>query len=114
MSNGTSELIEALKKAGQALAKQITDASELTVETLWVVADENGEVKWHDAKPVARTTIQLDGDSTLIVPVKLVGEQMIIQQELLTIHESNVQNARLYREKIYEMIMEAIKEISGR
>jgi hypothetical protein len=113
MSNGTTDLTDALKKAAGELAKQISDASELRVETLWVLADENGDVTWEDAKPVALTTIQLDGDSKLILPLKKEGESTVVRRDLLEIHDGNVQNARAYREKIYDMIMEAVRETGG-
>lgn len=113
MSNGTTDLNDALKKAAGELAKQISDASELRVETLWVMADENGDVNWEEAKPVALTTVQLDGDSKLIVPLKMEGESTVLRRDLLEIHDGNVQNARAYRDKIYDMIMEVVREAAG-
>jgi len=114
MSDETPDLTTALKKAAEELAKQLSDASELRVETLWVLADSNGDVNWEAAKPVALTTIQLDGDSKLIVPMTKEGENFILRRDLLNVHEGNVQSARAYREKIYDIIMEVVKEVRGR
>jgi hypothetical protein len=113
MSNGTTtDLAAALKKAGQDLAKQISDASELQVETKWVLADEKGDVDWAAAKPVARTTISLD--SQLIIPLSKEGDTLVVRKDLLALHEANVANARAYREKLYDMIYNAALELGGR
>ncbi len=116
MSNGTTitDLTTALKKAGEELAKQISDASELTVETKWVMANENGDVDWNTAKPVARTIIMLDGDSELIIPMTKEGEALVVRHDLLALHEANVANARAYREKLFDMIYNTAREIRGR
>ena len=115
MSNGTTtDLTTALKKAGEDLAKQISDASELQIVTKWVMADENGDVDWATAKPVARTVINLDGDSELIIPMTKEGGTLIVRQDLLALHETNVANARAYREKLYDMIYNVARELRGR
>jgi hypothetical protein len=115
MSNGTTtDLATALKKAGEELAKQISDASELQVETKWVLADEKGDVDWTAAKPAARTTVKLDGDSELIVPMSKEGDTLVVRKDLLALHETNVANARAYREKLYDMIYKAAMELGGR
>ena len=116
MSNGTTttDLATALKRAGEELARQISDASELQVETKWVMADENGDVDWKAAKPVARTTIMLDGDSELIIPMPKEGDTLVVRRDLLALHETNVSNARAFREKLYDMIYKVAQEIRGR
>lgn len=114
MSNGTTDLTAAIKKAGQELAKQISDASDLQVETKWVLADENGDVDWTAAKPAARTIVKLDGDSELIVPMTKEGDVLVVRKDLLELHEANVANARAYREKLYDMIYNAALELRGR
>ncbi len=110
----TTDLPTALRRAGEELARQISDATELQIETKWVMAAENGDVRWEDAKPVARTTISLDGDSELIIPMKKEGDMLVIRQDLLDLHQGNVQSARAYREKIYDLILSVAREISGR
>jgi hypothetical protein len=115
MSNGTTtDLATALRKAGEELAKQISDASELQIETKWVLADEKGDVDWTTAKPAARTTISLDGDSELIIPMVKEGDTLVVRKDLLALHEANVANARAYREKLYDMIYNAALELGGR
>lgn len=115
MSNETtSDLTTALKNAGQELAKQISDASELKVETKWVMASESGDVDWNTARPVARTIVQLDGDSELIIPMTKEGDALVIRRDLLLLHEGNVANARAYREKLYDIILSVAREIRGR
>ena len=115
MSNGTtSDLTVALKKAAEELAKQISDASELRVETKWVMASDSGDVDWSTARPVARTIVQLDGDSELIIPMTKEGDALVIRRDLLVLHEGNVANARAYREKLYDIILSVAREIRGR
>lgn len=110
----TTDLTTALKKAGAELAKQISDATELHIETKWVLADEDGDVDWQTAKPAALTTISLDGDSELTVPMTNEGGILVVRRDLLELHETNVANARFYREKLYDMIYNAALELSGR
>jgi hypothetical protein len=115
MSNGTTtDLIAALRKAGEELARQISDASELQVETNWVIADDNGAVDWSTARPVARTILKLDGDSELIIPMQKERDALVIRHDLLAFHEANVASARAYREKLYDMILSVTREIRGR
>jgi hypothetical protein len=47
------------------------------------------------------------------VPLKKEGEGTVLRRDLLEIHDGNVQNARVYREKIYDMIMEVVREAAG-
>jgi hypothetical protein len=110
----TNDLPTALRKAAQELARQISEATTLEVVTKWVIAAENGAVDWEAARPVARTRVQLDGDSELIIPMAKEGDSLVIRQDLLAMHESNVQNARGYREKLYDMILDVAREIRAR
>ncbi len=94
MSNGTTDLTAALKKAGEELAKQISDASELQVVTKWVLADEKGDVDWTPPSLPPAPPSQLDGDSELIVPMSKEGDTLVVRKDLLALHEANVANAR--------------------
>ena len=101
MSNGTTtDLTTALKKAGAELAKQISDASELQIETKWVLADEKGDVDWTTAKPAARTTIKLDGDSELIVPMSKEGDSLVVQTRAYRPWSDNIYVGRVSRKPL--------------
>jgi hypothetical protein len=108
------DLLTSLRRAGEELAKQINDATELTVETKFVVIDEDGSVDWSKVVPIARTTVKLDGDTELIVPLSRQGDNLVVRKDLLELHDSNVANARAYREKLYDMIVGVAHEITGR
>ena len=115
MANETAiDLPAALKKAGEELARQISDATELLVDTKYVLVDDTGNVDWNKSTPVARTVVKLDGDTELIIPMTKQGDTLVLRKDLLELHNNSVTSARAYREKLYDMMMSVAREIAGR
>lgn len=104
------DLGEALRNAAQELARQITDASELTIETKFIVIEEGEEPTL-----VAKSTIQLDGDTTLTIPMRREASGALVRDEgLLELHLGNVDNAIAYRANILETILETVRSVRTR
>ena len=104
------DLSEALRSAAQELARQIEDASELTVETKYVVLEESEEPTL-----VARTTIELDGDMEVVVPMRREASGALVRDEgLLDFHQGNVDNAIAYRANLLDTILDVARTVRSR
>jgi hypothetical protein len=105
----TSDLMQALRQAGQELARQISDASALHVETYITIVDEDsGE------QLIASTEINLDGDTRVVIPVRREGNTLVRDMDLLELHQVSVDNAIAYRAKLVDQIMEVARQVRGR
>jgi hypothetical protein len=104
------DLGEALRSAAQELARQINDASELTVETKYIVLEESEEPTL-----VARTTIELDGDTEVVIPMRREASGALVRDEgLLEFHLGNVENAIAYRANLLDTILEVARTVRSR
>lgn len=105
----TQDLQVALRQAASALAQQLSDATSLKVETLYVKVGDDGTANFKDARPVASTTIELDGDTTMIVPVRDEGGILVRDDALLQVHLDSVKNAIDYRQKLLEAMFNLVR-----
>jgi hypothetical protein len=108
----TSNLQEALKQAASKLAEQISEATQLNVQTFTTLIDEDGKA----AKPqlVAETTIDLDGDTKLTIPMRKDAGALVVEAGLLELHLGSVQNAIKYRETLLQNILNVVKTVRER
>jgi hypothetical protein len=105
----TSDLMQALRQAGQELARQISDASALHVETYIAIVDEDsGE------QLIASTDINLDGDTRVVIPVRREGNTLVRDMELLELHQVSVDNAVAYRAKLVDQIIQVARQVRSR
>ena len=107
----TSDLQAALRNAAAILAQQISNVTTLKVETKWVEVSDAGEYKFEDARPVASTHIELNGDTTLVIPMKRENGVLVRDDELLQVHLGSVQNAIEYRNKLLDAIIGVVKQL---
>ena len=105
-----NDLENSIRRATERIAKYVEDVATLTVETGYVQLGANADVDFAQAKPAARTTIRLDGDCQLIVPMQ-TGEsgQLEIDASLFTLHERNVNTAIEYRARILDALLSALQ-----
>jgi hypothetical protein len=104
-----NELNNALKSAADKIAKYVDEVSTMTVETRFVDIDA-GTVDFDQARPVARTVVRLDGDSSTIVPMRKNADGvMAVDADLFELHERNVATAIDYRSQIMDALLQAIK-----
>ncbi len=100
-----------LRQAAETIARYVEDAATLTVETQYVLVEENGDINFDQAKPMAKTVIKLDGDSSLIAPMRLRDGRLELDADLMRLHESNVQTAIDYRARMLSSLLEMMQSI---
>ena len=96
----------ALNKIAGKLVEYVEDAATLNVVTQSV--DINKSTDFKDAKPVARTEIKFDGDSTTVVPVRSTPNGEEIDNALFNLHGQNVSLAIQYRQNILNALISAL------
>ena len=107
MANG---LESSIREIASKVVKYVEDVSEMKVETKYVQIGAGGTVDFAQAKPVARTTIKLDGDSEAVIPLRQPTEgRFEVDSVLLDIHKSNVTTAIDYRARILSALMSAVQ-----
>jgi len=105
----TTDLVQALRQAGQELARQISDASGLQVQTFFTVVGENTEPAL-----VASTKIELDGDTDTVIPLRREADSLVRDIDLLELHQVSVENAIAYREKLLDQILDLARQARTR
>ena len=105
----TQDLQVALRQAASTLAQQLSDASSLKVETLYVKIGDDGTTNFKEARPVASTTIELDGDTTMIIPVRDEGGILVRDDALLELHLNSVKSAIEYRQQLLEAMFNLVR-----
>ena len=100
MSNGQENQTwkQSIENAITALLAALGDTSKLTVETrILPVGAEETEQDNYKGKLVARTIMEVDGDTYVGLPVTEKGE---VQKELLDLHNQNLDRAMQYRSEL--------------
>jgi hypothetical protein len=105
-----SELESNVRNAFEKLAKALSDASELIVETRYVVVESSAQEDLDQSRLVAKTVIQIDGDHHTTIPMrKLESEQLVVDEDLLEIHRESVASAIDYRMQALETLIDLVK-----
>jgi len=101
-----NEMETALKNIAASVAQYVKDASVMAVETRYVEVGEGGSADFDKAKPAARTTIKLDGDSETVLPMrKNEAGVAVVDSELFELHQQNVNTAIQYRASILNALL---------
>ena len=97
----TTEVKEALKNVADQIAKYVTDAATLKVETSTV------EIGGKDAAQLAASTIiKLDGDSASVLPMKKGADGILtVDTTIYALHQENVKAASDYRTGILNSLL---------
>ncbi len=105
-----NEFENAVKSAAATVAKYVDDAAELTVETKFVEAGQQGFSDFNSAMPAARTIIRLDGDCEVVAPMRKTENGVLeVDTGLFELHQKNVQTAIDYRARILDALLGVIK-----
>ncbi len=105
-----ADLETSLRQAAETIARYVEDAATLTVETQYVIVDDQGDIDFAQAKPAARTIIKLDGDSSLIAPMRQREDgRLELDADLLRLHQSNVDTAIDYRDRILATLVNVLQ-----
>lgn len=80
------------------------------METKYVRLDADGDVKFTDAKPIARSIVRLDGDSESIIPLRAGADgQLQIDAALRDLHQASVAAAIDYRARMLDVLVGILK-----
>lgn len=110
-----SDLENTVRSAAQKLASALENASQIVVETKWVEVGGDGALDWEDARPVSKTVIELDGDTTLTIPMTRTDSGALQQDaDLLELHMRNVQAAIDYRNGLLQALLTMVREARTR
>jgi hypothetical protein len=105
----TNDLRAALESAGRKLAAALDDLQALEVQTRWVEV-KTGAYNEETAQLVASTKIELDGDTTVIIPTRDENGAIVPDQALLDLHRESVENAIRYRSQIIQMVVDFVRQ----
>ena len=107
-TNQTQDLRSALENAARKLAEALRNVQELKVETRWVEVKAKAFDE-KDSNLVAMTKIQLDGDTTVIIPLRDENGALVPDQVLLDMHKEAVDSAMEYRSMLVNMIVDFVQ-----
>jgi hypothetical protein len=111
------EFKDTLKTIVDKIGAAVEDAATLTVETWYITIDDEGGATGSAAKadfetrrrPLARTVIQWDTDCISVIPLRKGADSKLeVAENLLTLHNQNVQTARQYRADIINTFLNLI------
>lgn len=106
-----NDIENSIKQAAEKIVQYVNDAATLTVETKYVpVGTDGGPASFDQAKPAARTIIKIDGDSEAIIPLQQTDGGLVVDTALFDVHERNVNAAIVYRTKLLNALLDALKE----
>ena len=110
----TQDLQQALRQAAAKLAEQLSDATSLVVSTRWIEVGDEEPKDFSDARLAAYTEIALDGDTTLVIPMRREGGILVRDDALLEHHLGSVKNAIEYRQKLLDAMFDLVKQVRAR
>lgn len=105
MANGVDA---ALRGAAEKLGTYLDGLSKMQVETYGTELDGNGKLT-DQRLLMAQTTLSIDGDTTVLVPMKLVDNQVVVDTDLLALHEKHVKTAMDYRASVIAALISALR-----
>lgn len=100
------DIESALNRIAAKLVEYVDDVATLNVVTQSV--DVNKTTDFKDAKPVASTNIRIDGDSSMIVPLRSGANGAEVDNALYNLHMQNVALAIQYRQNILNALIAAL------
>jgi hypothetical protein len=111
-----TDLETSVRNAAQKFAKALEDATELEIQTYYVEVGDQGAVDFDkDRRPIARTVIQLDGDTEVIIPMTRAATGALERDEaLLDLHLRNVASAVEYRASLLDALLSAVRQTRSR
>lgn len=105
-----NDLENSIRHVMERIARYVEDVATLTVETGYVNLGANADNDFAQAKPAAHSTIRLDGDCQIIVPMETgASGQLEIDASLFALHERNVNTAIEYRARVLDALLSALQ-----
>lgn len=111
-----TDLETTVRNAAQKFAKALEDAAELVVQTEYVEVGGKEAVDFEAGRrPIARTVINLDGDTNVIIPMTRTDAGALERDAtLLDLHLSNVSSAIEYRSSLLNALLSIIRQPRSR
>jgi hypothetical protein len=105
-----NDLETAIKTAADKIGELISNASSLTVTTLYVEIGVDGGADFTTAKPVARTQINFDGDNQTVLPLQKGADGILsVDTALFEQHQRNVTAATEYRSHVLNAVLSILR-----
>lgn len=109
-----SEIENAVKGAAQHISRYVKDAAVMVVETRYIELTDQTAESFEEARPMARTTIKLDGDSESTIPMRRNPEGILeVDVELFNLHQRNVASVIDYRARMLDSLLGLLARRSG-
>jgi hypothetical protein len=107
-----TELENSIRSVAEKVAGYVGSIATMTVETKYVKIGVDGDVDFTAAKPVARTSVKIDGDCEAILPVRVSDTgALTVEADLLDLHQRNVTTAIEYRARLLEALIGMLKTL---
>lgn len=104
-----------IRNATLKMATALEGAAELQVETRYVLTgDAADDLKENEkGRLLARTTIQLDGDTNVVLPMtRDAAGKLQTDKDIFELHQNNVSMALDYRLNLLNKLLVAIRSLS--
>lgn len=106
---------KSIRNATLKMANALEGAAELKVETRYVLVDDaGGEISGDEkGRLLARTTMQLDGDTGVVLPMtRDATGKLQTDKEIFELHQTNVGMALNYRLDLLNKLLVAVRSLA--
>jgi len=103
------DLQSIVRDVADHISRIVKDVEKIEIVTKYVEIDAAGAADFGTARPAAQTTIKVDGDTELILPMRRTAEGLTLDASLLQVHQSSVMAAIEYRAKILAWVVQALE-----
>ena len=105
-----SDVETSINEVVAKIAAYIDDATRLTVSTYGMDLDPAAPATtFTPARAIAQTSLGLDGDTTVILPVTRTDTALVVDAALFDLHERNVKAATEYRAALLGALVGALQ-----
>lgn len=105
-----SDLETSINEVVNKIAGYIEDATRLSVSTFGMDLDPaQPATTFTPARAIAQTTLALDGDTQVILPVTRTESGLVVDAALFDLHERNVKAATDYRAQLLGALVGALQ-----
>jgi hypothetical protein len=98
-----------IKDIVSKIGHYIDDAATLNVETRAVDVAADPPVPFEQARPLARSSLSLDGDVVVVVPIRQGAGAPQVDEAFFELHERNVKMATEYRAQLLAALIGSLQ-----
>lgn len=105
-----NDMENSVRTAVQKLAQALENATEMKVETRYIIVKADAGAGPEPASQLAASTVvELDGDSVTTVPMRQNQTGLEIDSALLDLHQKNVTTAIEYRTRVLNALLSLVQ-----